>query len=95
MNYTELLEQKVAELKPKVKRLEKTNKFGFSADELLPNHRIAEKCCANCWFYNAGYEGEGNCKILEELGEKFTKSDLWIISLVSDCDLCDFWTEQK
>ena len=93
MNYTELLEQKVAELMAKVKCIAK-NKYSLSSEELLPNHRVAERCCANCLFFDADYEGVGYCRILNALREKLDDS-MFISSCVSAVDLCDYWVEQK
>ena len=96
MNY--LLEQNVAELNAKVKRFPKKrreNCCSLSPDDLLPNHRIAEKCCANCWFYDADYEGIGNCRILVELYKIFENLNIFISSYVSDVDLCDYWEKKQ
>jgi len=97
INYEELIEQRTAELMKKIKPAKrKREEQILSSRELLPNHRTTSKCCANCWFYNSGYEGEGDCLILKRLKEKFAMSETtWIFPYTHNAELCDYWVKYR
>jgi len=91
VDYTTLLEQKVIQVKAEMKRQRRRKGFCFFANDLLPNYRTAEKCCATCWMWSASYEGEGDCNILYEI----SKENDSVFSRVTDTDVCDFWEEER
>ena len=86
----------IAKMVQQIKRqVKEKGEDSFYADSLLPAFRYAEQCCATCQEYDAGWEGEGDCRMLYELIERFRKEidsgEIFIDSSVVAINICDRW----
>ena len=64
----------------------------YFAEDLLPNFRTADKCCAICRHCDVGYEGTGDCKALEKIGKKKKRE---VCTSIAIYEVCDLWEAQQ
>ena len=64
---------------------ETDNGYCFSTDDLLPNYRMADKCCNNCKHFTYLCDECGHCEVLEK------ESGIYVFPEVSEYCLCDLW----